>query len=110
MKPDLKREAQTPTAALSTLGFLALFLSWAGVKRADLVAFILLGMAGGGVGMALGGEVNAQGREWGWKGIYKSLRHPSKEFVVAFFSHLPQLIIAALIALKWRRDSERRDR
>ncbi len=105
-----KHEIQTPTMAFSTLGFLALFLSWAGVKRADLVAFILLGMAGGGVGMALGGEVKAQDREWGWKGIYKSLRHPSKEFVVAFFSHLPQLIISALIALKWRRDSERRDR
>ncbi len=105
-----KHEIQTPTMAFSTLGFLALFLSWAGVRQADLVAFILLGMAGGGVGMALGGEVKAQGREWGWKGIYKSLRHPSKEFVVAFFSHLPQLIISALIALKWRRDSERRDR
>jgi len=105
-----KHEAQTPTATFSTLGFLALFLSWAGVKRADLAAFILLGMAGGGGGMALGGEVRSQNREWGWKGIYKSLRHPSKEFVVAFFSHLPQLIISALIALKWRRDSERRDR
>ena len=105
-----KHEAQTPTVAFSTLGFLALFLSWAGMRRADLVAFILLGMAGGGVGMALGGEVRSQNREWGWKGIYKSLRHPSKEFVVAFFSHLPQLIISALIALKWRRDSERRDR
>ena len=105
-----KHEAQTPTATFSTLGFLALFLSWAGVRHTDLAAFILLGMAGGGVGMALGGEVRSQNREWGWKGIYKSLRHPSKEFVVAFFSHLPQLIISAAIALKWRRDSERRDR
>ena len=105
-----KHEAKTPTAAFSTLGFFALFLSWAGVRRADLVAFIFLGLAGGGVGMALGGEVKAQGETWGWRGLARALRHPSKNFLIAFTTHMPQLIIAALIALKWRRDSERRDR
>ena len=105
-----KHEVQTPTAAFSTLGFLALFLSWAGVRRADLAAFILLGLAGGGVGMALGGEVRAQGETWGWRGLARALRHPSKNFLVAFVTHTPQLTVAALIALKWRRDSERRYR
>lgn len=110
MKPNLKRKAQTPTVAFSTLGFLALFLSWAGVRRADLAAFIFLGLAGGGVGMALGGEVQAKNCEWGWRGLARALRHPSREFLVAFASHFPQLIIATCIALKWRRDNERRNR
>jgi hypothetical protein len=99
-----KHELQTPTFALTTLGTasLAAHLTLR-IRHADTLAFIALGLAGAGTAMALGSEVKAKGETWGWKGLARSLRRPSRPFMVTFLCHLPQLVASMLIALKWRR-------
>ena len=65
----------------------------------------MLGLAGAGTIIALQGEVRDKGLEWGWMGIAKALRRPSKRFLISFSTHLPQLITCAAIALNWRKRS-----
>lgn len=108
MDPRLIYQLQTPTVALSTLGCLALVAYlMRRVQGADLVAFACLGLASGGVAMALGNEVQRKGERWGWRGLYRSLRRPSKAFIVACASHLPQLLVAAWISFYWRKGKPR---
>ena len=79
-----------------------------GVFEWDIVAFLCLAFAGfGGVTAALQGEVRDKGLEWGWLGIVKALRRPSKRFLISFTTHLPQLITSAAIALNWRGSQEK---
>ena len=100
----MKRFLGTPTFALSICGYLALIASWIGVRRADALAFVLLGLAGAGTAMALGGEVRAKGESWCWKGLYRALRRPSLNFWAGFLTHLPQLLTSTAIAINWRRE------
>lgn len=58
-------------------------------------------MASGGVAMALASEVRDKKQEWGWVGLYRSLKRPSKQFYVGLFSHLPQLVISLMLATRW---------
>ena len=104
-----RHELQTPTVALTTLGYLALAIyATRRLPGADWAAFVCLGMSAGGVAMALGSEVQRKGEEWGWRGLYRALRRPSRTFVVAFISHTPQLITAAWLAYHWRKKGKLR--
>ena len=102
MEAQLRHLTQTPSFALTIAGYLALALHSAGVTRTDAIAFITLGLAGAGTVIALQGEVRDKQLEWGWMGIAKALRRPSKRFLISFSTHLPQLMTAASIALSWR--------
>lgn len=109
MNPQIKHQAQTPTMALSAIGYAALTAyALRRLPGSDWVAFVCLGMSAGGVAMALGGEVARKNEEWGWRGLYRSLRKPSRTFVIAFTTHLPQLITCCIMAYRWRKRSYRR--
>ncbi len=73
-----------------------------GVFKWDVLAFFCLSLAGAGTVIALQGEVRDKQLEWGWMGIVKALRRPSKRFLISFSTHLPQLLTSAAIALSWR--------
>ena len=105
MNPQIKHQAQTPTMTLTTIGYLALAIyALRRLPGSDWAAFTCLAFSGfGGVAMALGGEVQRKGAEWGWRGLYRSLRKPSRTFAVAFAGHLPQLITCCIMAYCWRR-------
>lgn len=99
-----RHELQTPTFALSSIGYLALAVyAMRKLPGSDWAAFVCLGASAGGVAMALGSEVERKGEEWGWRGLYRALRRPSKTFVITFLAHLPQLVTAAWLAFYWRR-------
>lgn len=101
---NFQHEAQTPTFALSTIGYVALAAyALRRLPGSDWAAFVCLGMSASGVAMALGSEVERKGEEWGWRGLYRALQHPSRRFVITFLAHLPQLITAAGLAYSWRR-------
>lgn len=72
-------------------------------RPAGLAAFLLLGLAGGGVAMTLGAEVERKQQKWGWLGLMKALRRPSKEFWRGFLGHLPQFLLAVYLAYSWWR-------
>ena len=103
MEAQVRHLMQTPSFALTIVGYLALALSITGTKGASVTAFLALGLAGSGTIIALQGEVRDKGLEWGWMGIAKALRRPSKRFLISFTTHLPQLITAIAIALNWRK-------
>ena len=106
-----RHELQTPTAALTAVGYAALAVYAARrLPGADWAAFVCLAAAAGGVAMALGAEVQRKDEEWGWRGLCRALRRPSRTFVVAFLAHLPQLVTAAWLAFNWRRESNGRRR
>lgn len=69
------------------------------------MSHILLNIAGGGVAIALASEVRDKNHVWGWQGINKSVRKPTKQFLYGVFGHLPQLIVASLIAIIWWRNN-----
>lgn len=106
MEAQFKHLTQTPSFALTIVGYLALALSTSRTKEASAVAFISLGLAGAGTVIALQGEVRDKQLEWGWMGIAKALRRPSKRFLISFSTHLPQLLTAVLLALSWRNSAE----
>ena len=107
MNPRLRHSIQTPTVGLTAIGLTALGLHIIhDVDDADLIAFVALGLVSGGVAMALGAEVERHGEEWGWRGLARSLRRPSRIFWIHLFAHLPQLLIVSAIALHWRRRSK----
>ncbi len=98
---------QTPSFALTIAGYLALALSLTKSRsKTDVAAFILLGLAGAGTILALQGEVRDKRLEWGWLGIAKALRRPSKRFLISFTTHLPQLMTSAAIALNWKKSND----
>lgn len=100
---------QTPTLAFTSSGILCAVLWFFKVSYADLAAFIFFVLAGAGTAMALGSEVRRKRQTWGWMGLFKAIRDkPSKFFISGFFGHLPQLLVAFVIALIWRRKSRRR--
>ncbi len=105
MEAQVRHLMQTPSFALTITGYLALALHSAGVTRMDAIAFITLGLAGAGTVIALQGEVRDKQLEWGWVGIVKALRRPSKRFLISFSTHLPQLITSVAITLSWKRKS-----
>lgn len=72
------------------------------VPHSDVVAFLTLGAVGLGVSIAVFTEIRRQRQPWTWTGILRALHHPSRNFVLAFVSHTPQLLIAVAIALYWR--------
>ena len=97
----LRHLLQTPTLFFTVLGSAAFGLMVAGLPGADLLAFLFLFMAGGGVGIALYELVERQGLEWGWKGLQQALRHPDGLFWAGFLGHSLQLTVALAIALEW---------
>ena len=100
----LKHLLQTETFALSASGTVALGL-WLGfdVPYADVAAFLLLGGAGvGGLGIALWTLTERQGYHWGWKGLLGALKKTDRYFWYGLLGHLPQAVVAVLIALTWR--------
>jgi len=98
----IPHEMKTPTFTLSLLGTLSLALhQFAGFRMGQWVAFLCFFLAAAGIPMALGSEVAAKGEKWEWVGIYRSLRRPRPYFWWAFFSHLPQLSLALLLAYSW---------
>jgi hypothetical protein len=101
MEAQFRHLTQTPSFALTIAGYLALALSMSGTKGASVVAFICLALAGAGAIIAVQGEVRDKGLEWGWIGIAKALRRPSKRFLISFTTHLPQLLTAGAMALSW---------
>ena len=98
----VKHQLQTPSAGFTALGLIAL-LGSRRVKNADVVAFLALLLAGTGTSLALASEVRDRGQEWGWRGLVRCMRHPSRKFWRAFISHFGQLLIALLIAFRWWR-------
>lgn len=96
---------ETPTFALTVAGYIALAaFAFRHQRGSDVAAFACLGLTAGGVAMALDAEVRRNGEVWGWPGLARSFRKkPSKEFMVAFGTHLPQLITAGWIAWHWRK-------
>jgi|SRR3990172_6616991 len=111
-KAILRRETTTPTFAFTTGGIAALIVHHALRKKIglDVVAFVLLTLAGvGGCAMAIAGEVRNKGHVWGWAGIVKSLRSPSRTFRVAFGAHVTQALLAGAIAASWRFGGKRKD-
>ena len=107
MEAQVRHLMQTPSFALTIAGYLALALHVAQLRRMDTVAFITLGLAGAGTVIALQGEIRDKQLEWGWMGIAKALRRPSKRFLISFSTHLPQLLTAMAIALGWRDSREK---
>ena len=107
MEAQVRHLMQTPSFALTLVGYLALALHAAQLRRMDTLAFITLGLAGAGTVIALQGEVRDKQLEWGWMGIAKALCHPSKRFLISFSTHLPQLITAVFLALSWRGSREK---
>ncbi|KKN68932.1 hypothetical protein LCGC14_0445890 [marine sediment metagenome] len=104
-RPTLKHELQTPSFAFSLLGVLSLVASVVFERRRlEVPAFCLLGAAGvGGVAIALWTVVERKNEEWGWRGLYRALRHPDRYFWEGFWMHVPQFLMAIAIALVWRR-------
>ena len=99
-----KHHFQTPTFALSFLGVITLWASWAFKKQAlEVPAFFLLSAAGAGVAIALWTQVERRGEDWGWRGLVRSLRRPDRHFLIGFFTHAPQFVAAGAIALAWGR-------
>ncbi len=109
----LQHELRTPTFALTTIGYLALGIYAlrgpnGGSHGSDIAAFVCLGLTAGGIAMALDAECRRKGEEWSWAGLHRTFRkRPTKEFVIAFAAHLPQMITAAWIAITWRRGRRR---
>ena len=103
----VKHFMQTPTFALTTLGFTGLLL-----QPTRFAAFVALTFTGiGGCAMALSSEVRDKGQEWGWIGLTRALRNPTREFYRAFGIHLAQALVAGAIAMSWYRrctESERK--
>ncbi len=105
MEAQFRHLTQTPSFALTILGYAALARSLTRYSRRtdSIAAFIFLGLAGAGTILALQGETRDKRLEWGWLGIMKALRRPSKTFLISFTTHLPQLLTSMAIALKWRK-------
>jgi MFS superfamily sulfate permease-like transporter len=105
----MKHELQTPTLTFTLAGLLFLWWWWFRHPTSDpsVPAFVLLLMAGGGTGLALAAEVQDKGYEWGWLGLARALRHPSRKFWYTFGTHAPQLMLALWIALTWRHNGRR---
>ena len=105
-----KHELQTPSFAFSALGILLLIVSVVFKRRQlEVPAFCLLGTAGaGGVAIALWTVVERKKETWGWCGLYRALRHPDRYFWGGFLLHVPQALLACMLALVWRRRGIRR--
>lgn len=102
--PAFKNLVQTPTVAFTLSGLLCLLLWWRGVPLADVAAFLFFILAGGGVAMALGSEVQRKGFAWGWKGLLGAVfQQPSIFLVAGVLGHALQLAVAIAIAMAWRR-------
>lgn len=98
----LKRLLRTPTFAFTALGVAFAVLWPIGLPYADVGAFVFLLLAGCGTAIALWEEVRYDKSHWSWRGLWSALRDPSYWFFEGFLGHLPQLLAAAAIALKWR--------
>ena len=107
MEAQVRHLMQTPSFALTIVGYLALALPPTGSRKTSVLAFIMLSLAGAGTVIALQGEVRDKQLEWGWMGIAKALRRPSKRFLISFTTHLPQFITAMFLALSWRGSREK---
>ena len=95
----VKNFMQTPTFALTTLGFAGLL-----PRSTRFPAFVALTFTGiGGCAMALSSEVRDKGQEWGWVGLTRALRNPTREFYRAFFIHFFQAVVAGVLAAHWYR-------
>ena len=99
----LKEQVQTPTFAFTCSGILCLVLRAFRVPYTGPFAFIFLLLAGSGTATAFWVEVQRDKETWGWRGVIAALKRPSRDFLVGFFFHLPQLMAAVLIALHWWR-------
>ena len=102
-----KHILQTPSFGLSIAGYAALLATLVRTPGADIFAFGTLLLVGGATITTLQDEVKSQELEWGWEGLVKAMRHPSKDFLLRFAVHVPQFLTAGVIALRWRHRSKR---
>ena len=102
-----KHILQTPSFSLSVIGYAALLATLVKTPGTDIIAFCALCLVGAATITTMQDEVKSQELEWGWEGLVKAMRHPSKDFLLRFAVHVPQFLTAAVIALRWRHRSKK---
>ena len=103
----MKHVLQTPSFSLSIIGYAALLATIVKTPGMDVLAFMTLCLVGAASITTMQDEVKSQGLMWGWKGLIKAMRHPSKDFLLRFAVHIPQFLTAVVIALRWRNRSKK---
>ena len=109
-RATVRHMLQTPTFALTSAGSLALaarLLRWHR-GLAETLAFAFFLGAAGGLAIALWVETERKGQRWGWRGLYRALRRPSREFLFSVAAHAPQLVLALALVAGWRRRNPQR--